>query len=287
MKPLRRPSEPPLFIDSFIAIRDAMDDVPDSARAMLTANHPGIVGRYRALRNAVVNGTLENTVPSAALGQIKDELQFAYIGRTKPLRELKKEIKKIQRSGVLAFCPMCKISLPRTFDHYLPIGTFPEFAVHPLNLVPSCQTCNGKKLEAWLDENGDRICLYFYSDRIPASDFVRCRLTPPARNGRNVGVTFALEKPRGLQQARWQTIVRHFNRLGLIERYNEIGNDELSEVLENARDYLDSGGPPSRVRNFIELGATRLASLHGFSYWRAELRRQVAMALDLMTWLRP
>jgi hypothetical protein len=81
---------------------------------------------------------------------------------------------------------------------------------------------------------------------------------------------------------------------GLIERYNEIGNNELSEILGNARDYLDSGGPTTLdsggpttgVRDFIELGATRLAALHGLSYWRAELRRQVAMAPGLMTWLR-
>lgn len=285
MKLLKRPSEPPSFIDSLIAIRGAMDDVPDGPRALLLAHHPGIAGRYRALRNAVVINTLESMVPSTPLNQIKAALQFAYTGRTKPLRELKRKIKKIQRPGVLALCPMCKISLPRTFDHYLPISTFPEFAVHPLNLVPSCQTCNGKKLEAWLNENAERICFYFYADRVPQRDFIRCSLTPSARNGRNIGVTFALRKPSGLQQASWQSIVRHFDRLGLIERYNEMGNDELSEVLGNARDFLNSGGPATGVRDFIQLGAARLASVHGLSYWRAELRRKVAVATNLMTWL--
>jgi hypothetical protein len=88
-----------------------------------------------------------------------------------------------------------------------------------------------------------------------------------------------------LRLSRWNPIVRHFNRLGLIDRYNELGNDELSEAFGNARDFLDNGGPRNRVRRFIRSGATRFSNVHGPSYWRAELRRQVAAAPELLAWL--
>jgi hypothetical protein len=261
MKTLNRPAAPPPFIDSFVAIRDSMQDRPNSPRARLTARHRAIRTRYDDLEQAVIECTLEAMAASAYLDPLSDDFVMAYKGQTKALRDLKNAIKAVQEPGVLSVCPLCKISLPRTFDHYLPLGTFPEFAVHPLNMVPSCQSCNGKKLEAWLNGDGARICLYLYGDDIPALEFVRCRLTGSTVGGRNVGVTFELERPTGLRLSRWNPIVRHFNRLGLIDRYNELGNDELSEVFGNARDFLDNGGPRNRVRRFVRSGATRFSNV--------------------------
>ena len=285
MKTLQAPSSPPPFMDSFIAIRDSMQFTPNGPRARLTGRHRAITTRYAVLEDSVALNTLSTITPSTYLSPLKDDFEVTYTGNSQALRTLKKRIRGVQAAGVLTVCPMCKISLPRTFDHYFPLGTFPEFAVHPLNLVPSCNTCNSKKLEAWLNENGDRICLYFYSDSVPQVPFIRCALTLPQLGGHNVGVTFLLERPVGLRLARWDPIVRHFTRLGLIDRYNEIGNDELSEVFSSARDFLDNGGPRRRVRGFIRSAAVRFADVHGASYWRTELRRQVAMSPALFTWL--
>jgi hypothetical protein len=110
-------------------------------------------------------------------------------------------------------------------------------------------------------------------------------LTPISGGGRNIGVTFSLHKPEVLSARRWNHIVRHFTRLDLIERYNEIGNDELSEVFENAREFLDNGGPRKRVRRFIRSGAARFATDHGAGYWRAALRKQIAASPALFAWL--
>jgi hypothetical protein len=285
MKRLNRPSTPPPFLDSFVAIRDSMQNRPDGPRRRLTRRHRAISTRYEDLEEAVSEMELEGLIPSAYLNPLSDDFEAAYTGQTKALRDLKAAIKNVQAPGVLAVCPLCKISLPRTFDHYLPLGTFPEFAVHPLNLMPSCQSCNGKKLEAWLNADGDRVCLYLYGDTPSPLAFIECRLTAATANDERVGVTFELNRPPGMRQARWDPLVRHFNRLGLIERYNELGNDELTEVLSNARDFLDNGGPRNRVRRFIRSGAARLSDMHGLSYWRAELRRRVADATELFSWL--
>ena len=169
---------PPPFVDSFVIIRDSMQDVPNGPRDSLTKRHRAISARYAALEQSVIDRTLDTMISSAYLKPYSDDFEVAYTGNSKALRALKRQIKNLQDPGVLTVCPLCKVSLPRTFDHYLPLGTFPEFAIHPLNLVPSCQTCNGKKLEAWLNAEGQRICLHLYSDAIPQVDFVRCTLAP-------------------------------------------------------------------------------------------------------------
>jgi hypothetical protein len=286
MKRLRAPSAPPPFIDSFILIRDSMQEIPDGPRDILTRRHAAITTRYAAFEQSVAHRELDAMTPSAYLRPYRAHFEVAYTGNLKALRDLKVQIKSLQDPGVLTVCPLCKISLPHTFDHYLPLGTFSEFAIHPLNLVPSCQTCNGKKHEAWLNDEGQRICLHFYSDTIPQIDFVQCELSPEPPGSHNVGVTFNLHKPPALDLERWNLIVSHFDRLDLIERYNEIGNDELSEIFENAREFLDNGGPRNRVRRFIRSGGSRFADVHGSSYWRAVLRREVAQSPPLFTWLR-
>lgn len=40
-------------------------------------------------------------------------------------------------------CPYCGgIGRPRNLDHYLPKAHYPQFAILPVNLVPSCRDCN-------------------------------------------------------------------------------------------------------------------------------------------------
>lgn len=46
----------------------------------------------------------------------------------------------------VAVCPMCDGTLgDAEVDHFLPKSQFPLLAVHPMNLVPICQTCNGSR----------------------------------------------------------------------------------------------------------------------------------------------
>lgn len=42
-------------------------------------------------------------------------------------------------------CPSCGFGEIENLDHYLSKSHFPQFVVHPLNLIPSCGPCNKKK----------------------------------------------------------------------------------------------------------------------------------------------
>ncbi|MEJ6067484.1 hypothetical protein MT378_07020 [Psychrobacter sp. 16-Bac2893] len=42
-------------------------------------------------------------------------------------------------------CPSCGFGEVENLDHYLSKSHFPQFVVHPLNLIPSCGPCNKKK----------------------------------------------------------------------------------------------------------------------------------------------
>ena len=68
---------------------------------------------------------------------------------------------------ILAFsyrCAYCGIHLATTLDHYLAKEGYPEFAVLPANLVPSCARCNPPR--DFRDARGQRALIHPYFDTI-------------------------------------------------------------------------------------------------------------------------
>ncbi len=61
-------------------------------------------------------------------------------------------------------CAYCRIHLATTLDHYLAKGGYPEFAVLPANLVPSCSRCNPPR--DFRDAQGRRALIHPYFDVI-------------------------------------------------------------------------------------------------------------------------
>jgi hypothetical protein len=121
-------------------------------RHMLTQSYEAIERRYGRFENAVDQRDLETIRHSNAMQLIASSLRSCYDGETKRLRELKDSIAEVQGVRVLKYCPLCGITSIATHDRYMPASLFPEFAVHPLNLVPCCFTCNSTKGDDWLDE---------------------------------------------------------------------------------------------------------------------------------------
>jgi hypothetical protein len=173
---------------------------------------------------------------------------------------------------------MCGVTSPTTYDHYLPSSRFPEFAVHPVNLIPCCSLCNSTKDDDWLDQDARRQYLHLYSDLIPADVFLKVTLHTPA-NLSGVGATFALSRPVGIRLRDWRLIKMHFSKLKLLDRFTERSNAEISEILECCAEHLEHGG--SRPKQFLEGIANRQEALYGASNWRVQLMRELAGSVKL------
>jgi hypothetical protein len=239
--------------------------------------------RYEAYAHAIGSAALGGLRIDANALQISDILRACYDGTTKPLKELKQAIRGAQPKRLLKYCPMCGTTLPRTFDHYMPAVKFPEFAVHPLNLVPCCSTCNSTKDDDWLSAAGRRQFLHAYTDNIPDLQFVKVTLHEnPALAG--VGATFSLEKPAGVTDGLWNLIDSHFRRLKLIDRYDERGNDEVAEILSDSREFLDAGG--ADLVRFLTGRANDRRNVYGRNHWLAILMDAIAQHPNLMAWVR-
>lgn len=275
------PSGPTTYLDWYVSIRDRKRT---NTRGPLVTAHALIAERYGSLAEAIGNGSLASLESDTRALHLSGPLRACYDGSTEPLRQLKQAIKEAQPRRQLKYCPMCGTTLPKTFDHYMPAVRFPEFAVHALNLVPCCSTCNSTKDDDWLSVTGRRQFLHAYTDEIPDLQFVRVTLHEN-QVFEGVGATFSLERPEGMADEQWSLIDSHFRRLKLIDRYNELSNDEISEVLSDCRVFYEAGGGRQNVRNFLVGRANERRNVHGINHWIVVLMNAMALHADLEVWV--
>lgn len=277
MKNLSKLVTPPSYIDRYIVIRDRKHL---ATRQVLIDHHAEIAARYDALAARAEAGELELIGASPLLG-IRSQLRACYDIETKRLLALKAEIRSSQAKRQLQYCPYCGATTNETHDHYLPAQHFPEFAVNPLNLVPSCFRCNTTKDDDWLSPAGERRYLHFYLDPIPDVIFLHVDLiTRPPIVG--AGALFRIEQA-GMDDPTWGLIRRHFERLHLLELYNESANDEIAEMLQDGWDHLAAGGVDARA--FLAQQASSEARIFGRSNWRAVLLRALSAHPELEDWI--
>ena len=275
MKKLNLLAEPPSPIDWYVQVRD---NKREPVRAMLIAEHAHIASRFASLGARFKSKTIHGLRPSIKSIRNEAPLRACYSGATKSLLELKKAIRDVQSPGHLKYCPMCGMSSPDTWDHYLPGVMFPEYSVHALNLIPCCGICNSTKDDDWLCNSQNRQYLHLLHDALPTRSFLRATLhfCQPISA---VGATFSLHRPRGVSTPAWQLIERHFARLRLITRYAEHSNDEITEILSSCRAHTIAGG--NDPRTFLIALAADAEDLFGISHWRSVLMRKLASSAEL------
>jgi hypothetical protein len=279
VKALAKVGCPPSYLERYIAIRERKHL---KVRNKLAAAHAFVEERFDELTSASNTKGFCDVKMDPRRHVIADELRACYDGSTSPLRDLKAAIKRAQPSRAMKYCPMCGTTLHTAFDRYMPMVRFPEFSVHPLNLVPCCSKCNSIKHDDWLTTNGERQYLHSYSDDFSNKSFLFVTLVENSHLT-GVGAAFSLARPIGVGATHWRLIKSHFERLHLLERYGELSNDEISEIIADCRVLLDCGGVDPRA--FLNGQAGDLSGVYGASHWRAVLMSELANHAKLDSWI--
>lgn len=137
----------------------------------LIANHKEYIERYET--NFVNNSleSLEGTHPDMDDADCKD-LQNLYQYSRIPIKALRHDV--LTENGYENnYCPLCGVNLVNTMDHFIPQKGYPLFSVHPLNLIPSCDTCNKGKSNN-ITDSGRRKFWNVYIDKPPKENYLKC-----------------------------------------------------------------------------------------------------------------
>ena len=98
-----------------------------------------------------------------------------------------------------------------------------------------------------------------------------------------VGATFLLKQPPSMDVELWTLIDKHFDRLHLLARFDELSNDEIAEMLASCRSFINAGG--ANVCAFLDNQAKDLRRVHGRNHWRAVLALALARHAELENWM--
>lgn len=131
---------------------------------------------------------------------------------------------KLKTSAKGNKCPYCTQRDVSTLDHYLPKAVYPQYAITPINLVPSCKDCNFNKGE-------DKVIRYSQSIIHPYYDKIDDEIWLQAQVIEEDEISFAYEviKPEDWDYSMYKRVARHFSLLKLntlfsSEAVNEFGS---------------------------------------------------------------
>lgn len=277
MKNMIVPSNNVSYIQRHINVVDSKTNtikgVFNATKNNLIALQPQITSRYNLFEQAVTNNTLFNFLEDAGLILNKDDLLSCYNRKSSKVKEITQLIENSQPRGFLRKCPYCGITLPKTYDHYLPESKFPELAVHTLNLIPCCSSCNSTKSSSFKNDTR-RTYLHFYTDTIPSVQYLNVNLN---YGGGSIGATFYISRPENIPDSVWGVLSEHYENLDLISQYNEMINDEITEIINSCMSHIEFGG--TDVSGYLNRLLLHEETLFGLNHWRVVLMK--ALSRDL------
>lgn len=223
-----------------------------------------------------VNQNSLNTLISAEIeGKSKDDLLSLYKYDSRLLISLRNSLTTVNNRKFNT-CQLCTIEPIGSFDHIVPKEQFPEFVVNPINLFPSCLSCNGKKSSRWI-RNGERLFLNLYFDILP--DVKYLQVTFP---------NFPLPKfsifEDNLTPKLYQLINSHYTELDLFTRFKENSNEEIDNLVSHGKLLI----PQIGIKEFISIiqdNVNDLIPIYGKNYWKSALKLSLVKHPDFINLL--
>lgn len=192
------------------------------------------IKKYKTAFDADDLAIVPQGVPVPLNGTKKDceDMDDLYSFHSVPMGKLWAEV--LSEDGYLNdMCPICGSLKATTFDHYLPQSKYQLFAVHPLNLIPSCTLCNGHKLKNVFDANHQRLYWNAYLDNDTNEQYLFCDISE--ENGMPK-VSFRIEQ--GNLPDRYFEIVKNtFDGLKMAQNYSDSSGREINNLKNRCCKY--------------------------------------------------
>lgn len=227
--------------------------------------------------------TLERLAPIFVLSpQDVDDLCHLYESSTAPMERLREDLFRNIPKELQRYCPFCGIDRCHTLDHYLPRTAYPEFAVHPWNLMPCCDRCNRIKSTQVLDSSSKRLVFNIYSDVISTTSLLKASV---ALNANNLPrATFILDQTATVSVTEMNAMNRHLTALGLFDEYASASNEYFSEIVSSLREH-HARANAARIIHYLEREANRYQNLFNINHWRSVLLRGMADSPTFVNYL--
>lgn len=140
------------------------------------------------------------------------------------------DILKNQNGGRVLICPICGLNECNEMDHYIPSSVMQEYSFHLTNLIPLCHSCNHKKSDKWLDNDGRREIFNAYFDEEYPEPIIACSIRLSEIDGQpeicvNINQSLQPDNPSH------KIILSTIDKLHLLYEYRSILRNVFSDEL--------------------------------------------------------
>ncbi|MGB0863805.1 MAG: HNH endonuclease [Saprospiraceae bacterium] len=229
---------------------------------------PSLKIPFSSYDNNCQTKTLELLSPATLSEQEQKDLLELYSYKGKAFQELKIKLTTNKNNRKRYKCQNCTLSEVNSFDHFIPKGEFPEFAVHPKNLVPSCTKCNSKKSTMWR-ESGKSVFLNLYVNELPKEQFLFVDIT--VNRIYDIDLNYYLENKNGIEDDLFQLLEHHYNKLNLFQRFKENSDDIITEIENSINSYLKTKLSLKEIIDVIVEKNKEDKIQFGMNYWKSIL----------------
>jgi hypothetical protein len=167
-------------------------------------------------------------------------------------------------------CPYCDVGLVGSLDHYLPKTHYPDFSLTPMNLIPSCTDCNGKKKALAAPTQCDQV-FHPYFDDLDEVTWLSAIIYD------NNGITVKFEvrfNDNAVDPVLESKIINNFKIFKLAELYCAKASRDLQDHYHFHRDYAITEGAESL--KVLLRQASESMDINFKNSWRGALYRALS-----------
>lgn len=193
---------------------------------------------YSTYDRKLSTNTLTSLTPLVISASEEVDFLSLYSYKNSKLTAFRRAISTDSTSTYQPTCQYCTINSVNSLDHFAPKDLFPEFSVHPNNLIPSCTECNSKKLVRWINNN-QHIFLNLYIDTLPNIQYLFVELDIISLS--NINVKFKIDNLNNISLPLYTIITSHYRELDLFQRFKDKSSDVIIELTNSIQASLSNG----------------------------------------------
>lgn len=254
------------FLDDVLKAKNISKKDPEYKKRVEILK-PSVKNKYSTFEIAHTANNLVSLNTAGYAGQDKIDLLKLYKYDNSVIQKLNEQVTTLEGNRLINTCQNCTINEINSLDHIVPKDEFPEFAVNPRNLFPSCSKCNGHKSYVWR-ENNRSLFLNLYLDNLPEEQYLFCN---PTFDGDKITLKFTVENRYGIEQNLFNLIKNHYVRLHLPKRFRKNSHDIIYELNKEINKYKDKISKEELIKTIKE-DIKDDKTYYGFNYWKAIIK---------------
>lgn len=219
--------------------------------ARLLAEEPRVLARAQEYRRVGRDISFYSIIPEQPIFVSAEALAHLY-SRVLVKGGERSTYNALRSGSPLSRCPFCAQRDVLTLDHYLSRSEYPEFAVLPLNLVPSCWDCNHTKHGYRAESLGEMLFHPYFDNWSEHTLFVAS-----VSCDQYVSVDYYVNP--NLPQDLLARVQNHFRKLELAKLYSEHASIELIQKKITFEAAFQAGGCESLREELLLEARSRLA----------------------------